>query len=122
MRIGYAGVSKMETREKRDVDFAGCTEGIDTMTAQRRLTVNIFGGLVAFERDLAHERTMMSLRVATGRGRIGGPPRTLDEEDIPHIQFLIQNGKVSTAQTCKRLGISKAALYRYVGPGRELGR
>jgi DNA invertase Pin-like site-specific DNA recombinase len=43
MRIGYAGVSEMETREKRGVDFAGCTEGIDTMTAQGRLTVHIFG-------------------------------------------------------------------------------
>jgi hypothetical protein len=70
---------------------------------------------------------MTSLKVATGQGRIGGPPRTLDEEDIPHIQFLMQNNNVSTAQTCerlgiKRLGISKATLYRYVGPDRELGQ
>jgi DNA invertase Pin-like site-specific DNA recombinase len=78
-------VFEIKTREKRGVDFAGFTEGIDTMTAQRRLTVHIFGGLADFERDLAHERTIMSLRVATGRGRIGGSPRTLDEEDIPHI-------------------------------------
>jgi predicted DNA-binding transcriptional regulator AlpA len=34
----------------------------------------------------------------------------------------MQNNKVSTAQICKRLGISKATLYRYVGPGRELGQ
>jgi DNA invertase Pin-like site-specific DNA recombinase len=92
------------------------------MTAQGRLTFHIFGGLTEFERDLAHEHTMTSLRVATGRGRIGGPPRTLDEEDIPHIQSLMQNNNVSTPQTCKRLGISNATLYRYVGPGRELGQ
>jgi DNA invertase Pin-like site-specific DNA recombinase len=65
---------------------------------------------------------MTSLKAATGQGRIGGPPRTLDEEDIPDIQSLMQNDKVSTAQTCKRLGISNATLYRYVGPGRELGQ
>jgi DNA invertase Pin-like site-specific DNA recombinase len=120
-------VSEMETREKRSVDFAGFTEGIDTMTAQGRRTIHIFGVLAEFERDLAHEHTMTSLKVATGQGRIGGPPRTLDEEDIPHIQFLMQNNNVSTAQTCerlgiKRLGISKATLYRYVGPDRELGQ
>jgi DNA invertase Pin-like site-specific DNA recombinase len=85
MRIGYAGVSKMETREKRSGDFVGCTEGIDTMTAQDRLTVHIFGALSEFERELAHERTMTGLKVARERGRIGGPPGTLDEEDIPHI-------------------------------------
>ena len=65
---------------------------------------------------------MTSLKVATGQGRIGGPPRTLDEEDIPHIQFLMQNNNVSTAQTCERFGISKATLYRYVGLDRELGQ
>jgi predicted nucleic acid-binding protein len=107
---------------KRSVEFAGCTEGIDTMTAQGGLTVHIFGGLAEFERDLAHERTMTSLKVATGRGRIGGRPWALDEEDIPHIQSLMQNDKVSTAQTCKRLGISKATLYRFVGPDRESGQ
>jgi hypothetical protein len=31
---------------------------------------------------------MTGLKVARERGRIGGPPRTLDEEDISHIQFL----------------------------------
>ena len=115
-------VFEIKTREKRSVDFAGCTEGIDTMTAQGGLTVHIFGGLAEFERDLAYEHTMTSLRVATGRGRIGGPPRALDEHDIPHIQSLMQNNNVSTAQICKRLGVSKATLYRYVGPDRELGR
>ena len=92
------------------------------MTAQGRRTVHIFGVLAEFERDLAHERTTTSLTVATGRVRIGGPPRTLDEEDIPHIQFLMQNNKVSTAQICERFGISEATLYRYVGPDRELGQ
>jgi DNA invertase Pin-like site-specific DNA recombinase len=64
---------------------------------------------------------MTSLKVATGRGRIGGRPPALDEDDIPHIQSLMQNGKVSTAQTCKRFGISKATLYCYVGPAGSWG-
>ena len=91
------------------------------MTAQGRRTVHIFGVLAEFGQDLAHEHTMTSLKVATGRGRIGGPPQTLDEEDIPHIQFLMQNNKVSTAQICERFGISEATLYRYVGARQGVG-
>jgi AcrR family transcriptional regulator len=31
----------------------------------------------------------------------------------------MQNEEVSTAQICERFGISKATLYRYVGPNGE---
>jgi transposase len=69
---------------------------------------------------------MTSLKAATGQCRIGGRPRALDEDNIPHIQSLMQNDKVLTAQTCerlgiKRLGISKATLYRYVGARQGVG-
>jgi len=65
---------------------------------------------------------MAGLRAARERGRTGGRPRALDEEDISQIQSLMRNDNVSTAQTCDRFGISKATLYRYVGPDRELGQ
>jgi DNA invertase Pin-like site-specific DNA recombinase len=106
----------METREKRSVDFAGFTEGIDTMTAQGRRTVHIFGVLAEFERELSRERTMAGLKAARERGRTGGRPPALDEDDIPQIQSLMQNSDVSTKQICERFNISKATLYRYVGP------
>jgi DNA invertase Pin-like site-specific DNA recombinase len=109
-------VSKMETLEEQGVDFVSLTEGIDTTTAQGRLTFHIFGALAEFERELAHERTMAGLKAARERGRVGGRPRALDEDEIPQIQSLMQNPDVSTAQICERFGISKATLYRYVGP------
>ena len=109
-------VSKMETLEERGVDFVSLTEGIDTTTAQGRLTFHIFGALAEFERELGRERTMAGLKAARERGRIGGRPRALDEEDIPQVQSLMQNEDVSTKQICDRFEISKATLYRYVGP------
>jgi DNA invertase Pin-like site-specific DNA recombinase len=112
-------VSKMEALEERGVDFVSLTEGIDTTTAQGRLTFHIFGALAEFERELAHERTMAGLKAARERGRVGGRPRALDEDEIPQIQSLMQNEEVSTAQICERFGISKATLYRYVGPNGE---
>ena len=115
-------VSKMEALEERGVDFMSLTEGINTTTAQGKLTFHIFGALAEFERELARERTMAGLRAARERGRVGGRPRALDEEDIPQVQALMQDDGVSTANICERFDISKATLYRYVGPDGERRR
>jgi DNA invertase Pin-like site-specific DNA recombinase len=112
-------VSKMEALEEKDVDFVSLTEGIDTTTAQGKLTFHIFGALAEFERELGRERTMAGLRAARERGRVGGRPRALGEDDIPQVQALMQDEEVSTSDICERFGISKATLYRYVGPDGE---
>jgi len=38
------------------------------------------------------------------------------------VQALMRQPGVSTRQICERFGISKATLYRYVGPDGELRR
>ena len=115
-------VSKMEALEERGVDFVSPTEGIDTTTAQGKLIFHIFGALAEFERELGRERTMAGLRAARVRGRVGGRPRALSEEDIPELQALMKDPDVSTQQICDRFGVSKATLYRYVGPNGERRR
>lgn len=115
-------VSKMEDLEEKGVDFVSLTEGIDTTTAQGTLTFHIFGALAEFERELARERTMAGLRAARKRGRVGGRPRALSEEDIPELQALMKDPDVSTKQICERFDVSKATLYRYVGPDGERRR
>lgn len=115
-------VTKMESLEEIGADFISLTEGIDTTTAQGKLTFHIFGALAEFERELNRERTMAGLRAARERGRVGGRPRALGEEDIPQVQALMKDGNVSTAEICERFGISKATLYRYVGPNGERRR
>lgn len=115
-------VRKMEALEERGADFVSLTEGIDTTSAQGKLTFHIFGALAEFERELARERTMAGLRAARERGRVGGRPRALDEDDIPQVQSLMRNPEVSTSEVCERFGISKATLYRYVGPDGERRR
>jgi DNA invertase Pin-like site-specific DNA recombinase len=115
-------VEKMEALQENGVDFVSLTEGIDTTTAQGRLTFHIFGALAEFERELSRERTMAGLKAARERGRTGGRPPALDEDDIPQVQSLVQNPDVSTRQICERFDISKATLYRYVGPNGDRRR
>ncbi|PSQ93679.1 MAG: DNA invertase [Bacteroidetes bacterium QH_2_63_10] len=115
-------VSKMETLEEKGVDFVSLTEGINTTTAQGKLTFHIFGALAEFERELTRERTMAGLEAAREQGRVGGRPRALGEEDIPELQALMEDPDVPTADICERFGVSKATLYRYVGPDGERRR
>ena len=109
-------ISKIEALGDRGVEFASLTEGIDTTTAQGRLAFHLFGALAEFEREIARERTMAGLRAARERGRVGGRPRALSEDDMPQVQALMKDPDISTAQICERFDVSKATLYRYVGP------
>jgi DNA invertase Pin-like site-specific DNA recombinase len=112
-------VEKMDELEEKGVDFVSLTEGIDTTTAQGRLAFHIFGALAEFERELARERTMAGLQAARERGRVGGRPPALSEEEIPQIQALMRDEEVSAREIADRFDVSKATLYRYVGPGGE---
>lgn len=113
-------VAKIEALDECGVEFVSLTEGIDTTTAQGRLAFHIFDALAAFEREIARERTMAGLRTARERGRVGGRPRALSEEDLPQVQALMKDPEVSTSQICERFDISKATRYRYARPGGEL--
>ncbi len=112
-------VSKMEELEERGADFVSLTEGIDTTTAQGKLTFHIFGALAEFERELSRERIMAGLKAARERGKVGGRPPALDEEDIPEVQALMKDPDVTVSQICERYDISSPTLYRYVGPNGE---
>jgi DNA invertase Pin-like site-specific DNA recombinase len=112
-------VSKMEKLEERGADFVSLTEGIDTTTAQGKLTFHIFGALAEFERELSRERTMAGLRAARERGRVGGRPPALEEGDIPKVQALMKDPDVSVSEICDQYDISSPTLYRYVGPDGE---
>lgn len=112
----------MEALEEKGVDFVSLTEGIDTTTAQGKLTFHIFGALAEFERELARKRTMAGLKAARERGRVGGRPPALGKEDIPQVQAMMKDEEVSTSDICERFDISRATLYRYVGPNGEWRR
>ena len=109
-------ISKVETLKDKGVQFKSLKENLDTTSSAGRLQFHIFGALAEFERDLNRERTMAGLRAARSRGRTGGRPRALSEEDLPEVQALMRDPDVPVRRICERFEISKATLYRYVGP------
>ena len=50
------------------------------------LSFSLFGALAQYERALIRERVMAGLEAAKKRGRYGGRPRVIDEEEMEAIR------------------------------------
>lgn len=100
--------------------LTGQGANIDTTTASGKLVFGIFASLAEFERELIRERTMAGLAAARARGRKGGRPFGLSKAQVRLAQAAMGNRETDVRELCKELNVSKATLYRYVGPNGEL--
>ena len=112
-------VETVEGLEEIGIDFRSLTEAIDTTTPGGKLVFHVFGALAEFERSIIKERTNAGLAAARARGRIGGRPSALSNDDIAAARALLADDSgLSIGDIAKRLGISPATLYRYFPGGR----
>ncbi len=96
--------------------LTGQGANIDTTTSSGKLIFGIVAALAEFEGDLIRERTMAGLAAARARGRHGGRKFELTKNQIRLAQSAMANRDTRVAQLCEELDISRATLYRYVGP------
>lgn len=107
-------ISTIEVLYESECGFRSLTEAIDTTTPTGKLVFHIFGALTEFERNIIRERTMAGLASAKSRGRRGGRPRALTEQNIIAARALIKDGSMTISEIATQLGISDATLYRYI--------
>jgi len=100
--------------EEKGIGLRSLTEAIDTATASGKLTFHIFGALAEFERNLIRERTQVGLAAARAKGRKGGRPPALDDQEREEAIRLYSAKKHSVKEICQMMGISKPTLYSYV--------
>lgn len=100
--------------KERGVGFKSLTEGIDTTSPGGMLILHIFGALAQFERELIRERTLSGLEAAKKRGRRGGRPRSLNDEQREVLTRLMEEGRGVTAMA-RTLGTSRSTIYREIG-------
>ena len=95
--------------KKRGVAFRSITEQMDTTTPHGEFLFNVFGALAQFERALITERVNAGLAAAKRRGRIGGRPRSLDQEQIEQIVAALDGG-ASKASVCRAFKVPRSTL------------
>ncbi len=100
--------------------LTGQGANIDTTTASGKLVFGIFAALAEFERELIRERTQAGLAAARARGRKGGRPFALTKAQIRLAQAAMGQRETKVGELCRELEVSKATLYRYVGPDGSL--
>lgn len=107
-------IETVEDLEKRGIGFKSITESIDTSTSGGKLIFHIFASLAEFERNIIRERTKAGLESARARGRTGGRPSKLSEEDIEVAKTLLKNPEITAKEVAKRMGVSFSTLYRII--------
>ncbi|MFT4565681.1 MAG: DNA invertase Pin-like site-specific DNA recombinase [Saprospiraceae bacterium] len=78
---------------------------------------HMMGAFAEFERDLIIERTTDGLASARARGRVGGRPKGLSpaaKQKASIASALYKEGRLSVAEICGQIGISKPTLYKYL--------
>ena len=111
-------IETVEDLQTRGIGFRSVTEAIDTTTSGGRLVFHIFAALSEFERSIIRERTTAGLKAARERGRVGGRPPAMTEEDIAAARALLGNPTISTKEVARRLGVSVSTLYKHIPAAR----
>jgi DNA invertase Pin-like site-specific DNA recombinase len=107
-------IETVEMLSEREIGLRSLTEAIDTTSPGGRLVFHVFGALAEFERSIIRERTTAGLAAARARGRVGGRPRALSENDLHIAQTLLQDRKLTVAQIAQRLGVAPSTLYKHL--------
>lgn len=113
-------IETVDMLEKSGIGFRSITEAIDTTTSGGRLVFHIFGALAEFERSIIQERTKAGLAAARARGRVGGRPAKLSDDDLAAGRALLRDPEITVEGVAKRLGVSPSTLYRYLPGGRSV--
>jgi DNA invertase Pin-like site-specific DNA recombinase len=106
-------IELMGELEGQGVGFRSLTESLDTTTPGGKLVFHVFGALAEFERNLIRERTKAGLAAARARGKKGGRPRKLDQDQRALVLEMYRAQK-PIKDICKTAHISKPTLYAYV--------
>ena len=100
--------------QDRDIGFCSLQENIDTTTSGGKLVFHIFSALAEFEREIIRERTKAGLIAARARGRKGGRPQRLSEQEIERLIELYNEQKMTVKEICALYKISRPTLYVYL--------
>jgi DNA invertase Pin-like site-specific DNA recombinase len=111
-------VETVEMLGERKMGFLSLTEAIDTTSASGKLAFHIFAALSEAERVNIRERTRMGLDAARRMGRVGGRPRSIDDQSLRAAKAMLADEGLTVAEVPQKLGVAVSTLYRHLPGGR----
>ena len=102
----------------KGIEVQSLKEEIDTSSATGKLTFHIFASLAEFERELIVERTKAGLESARSRGKLGGRPKKLSENDVKKIKKLLEDKDITIKEIAETFNVSRKTIYRYIEKAR----
>lgn len=100
--------------ESKGLHLCSLNEQIDTSSSTGKLVFHIFGAMAEFERNLIRERTVAGLEAARKRGRQGGRPQKLDDQQMKEIRILLKDPDMTVMTVAQRYGVSRNTIYRSI--------
>lgn len=98
---------------ERGVSLRILSLGIDTGTPAGQMVLSIMAALAQMERDILAERTRQGIKAARARGRVGGRPRALTDEQTQVAVGWREAGR-SWTEIARLLGSSERTVRRRV--------
>ncbi|EOV3185504.1 recombinase family protein [Enterococcus faecalis] len=103
-RLNEQGVSFHSTQENITMDKSSSTG---------QLIFHLFAAFAEFERNLILERSAAGRAAAKARGRFGGRPEKLTQQDLELLKTLVDNG-TPIKTIADKWAISRTTVYRYL--------
>jgi len=94
--------------------FMSLQEKIDTTSTSGKLIFHIFAALAEFEREIISERSKAGLKAARARGRFGGRPKKLNEQQTQMVKKMWKDHTIPIDEICRTFDISRPTLYNYL--------
>jgi len=94
------------------IEFHSLTDSINTGTPSGRFFFHVMASLAEMERELTIERTRAGLEAARARGRQGGRPSSLTDDQARTARRLYEQKDMTVAQIGQVLGVSRSTVYR----------
>jgi DNA invertase Pin-like site-specific DNA recombinase len=114
-------IKTMDEWKVNEIGFKSLTEGIDTTTPTGNLVFQMFGALAEYERNLIVERTQAGLRAGRARGKLGGRPKKLTDEQKDLLRKMHSDKTITLQTIVDTFKISKATMYNVVHEGKLKG-
>lgn len=105
-------ITVVQQLQDAGVGLRSLQENLDTTSTGGKLIFHIFGALAEFGRGLIRERTQAGLTAARARGRVGGRPRCLSNDQIAMARRLLAQPDIGVGQVAEMLRVSRQTVYR----------